>query len=133
MNNRVHDSIVEHAVTDERERCAKIAEEMASTYRAQAALVRATHTFTTRELWPPPFRKVTCVMPRWEQYARDMEAAAHSHGVVARCILRGYRPHSDEKARIDIAPCRCQREMGNDYWFLPAGKCLHGKCPNAPD
>lgn len=24
--------------------------------------------------------------------------------------------------------CRCHRQMGNDFYFLPMGQCLHGKC-----
>jgi hypothetical protein len=24
--------------------------------------------------------------------------------------------------------CRCHKQMGNDFWFLPKGQCLYGKC-----
>jgi len=28
-------------------------------------------------------------------------------------------------ARTCSTPCRCQERMGNDFWFLPADRCLY--------
>jgi hypothetical protein len=28
------------------------------------------------------------------------------------------------------AGCRCWKQMGNDFWFLPTESCLYGTCDN---
>lgn len=45
---------------------------------------------------------------------------------VAR-IWRG--PGAPEPAIVYLdSRCRCAKLMGNEFWFLPTGTCLYGKC-----
>jgi hypothetical protein len=75
-------------VQAERDRCARICDELATNWETSAARIRAEGTFTTRAIWPP-FRKTTCVFPGWEKAARDIEAAAHGVRAIESYIKSG--------------------------------------------
>lgn len=89
MNDRVHDSIVDEAVKDERERCALLAEDLAGRWEFSAAKFRATGTFQGWEFTPWP-RRAWFVTPQWEKAAKDTEAAAHGLRTVALGIREGW-------------------------------------------
>lgn len=95
--------LLDDAVTDEVERCALLVTMRANIARASGKRIRDKGTFTTRAIWPP-FKKVVCVMPKWEQAARDMEAVARAFDEVAECIREGYDPRDLEPERSDPIP-----------------------------
>lgn len=59
----------------ERDRCVGMVATMAEIWTGIAAKVRKDGSFTVRELWPPPFKKVTVVRPGYERYAAQVDDA----------------------------------------------------------
>lgn len=108
MNDRVHDSIVEEAVTAERERCAKLCILRGDISRESAKRLREAGTYTTRAIWPP-FKKMTFVAPKWEASAQNFEGVGAAFDMVAECIRKGYDPdkpyfeyHPDERVDLGV-------------------------------
>ena len=88
--------------TDEVERCALLAEALATVHERKAVELR-THTYSTRSLWPP-FKRYDIVMPGYEREAKLRDQAASSLRTVAECMRRGYDPRDlepDETQKID--------------------------------
>jgi hypothetical protein len=79
------------AVTDERERCARLVEMRAEIARESARAIRKGGRFTVRTLWPF-LTKREVVAPRYETAAREMDQVAIAFAVVAECIRKGYDP-----------------------------------------
>lgn len=78
-------------IADERERCALLAETLAERWEASAAGLRKRGGYWSRSIWPP-FRKVWFVMAKWEQAARDTEAAANGLRTIAEGCRKGWDP-----------------------------------------
>lgn len=70
---------------DEAERCALLNEDLAGRWERSAAKARAEHTF--QHGW---LGRRTSVMPVWEKYATELEAAAHGLRTVARGCREGW-------------------------------------------
>jgi hypothetical protein len=95
MNDRVYDSIVEHAVADERERCALLCEQLAGFHEQRAIKTRKDGEYFVRALWP--FGKlIRCVKPGWEMLAQCQDGAGRSLRLIADCIRKGYDPRKLE-------------------------------------
>jgi hypothetical protein len=91
---------------DERERCALLAEALATRFEASAVRSRKDGSYTTMSLWPP-FRSVTCVKPNWEKHAQALEAGAHAlRYAIARGCREGWDPRKikDEPIMPTIFP-----------------------------
>lgn len=85
--------MIMEARLDERERCAVLAEALATHYEASAERLRREGSYTVRALWP--FGKlVTCIRPQWEAGAIQREAAAHG---LRNAIARGCREGWDAR------------------------------------
>jgi hypothetical protein len=81
----------------ERLRCVDLAETLALVWERAAAKTRVEGTYTVRAIWPP-FRKLKRVMPRYEQAARDIEAAVRGlRDAVVDPIRRGMAPIGTEE------------------------------------
>lgn len=72
-------------VTVERERCARLAEELASRWEKSAVKMRDEGKYWGGFLWKREF-----VRPNWEKGAKDIEAAADGLRTVARGIREGW-------------------------------------------
>lgn len=94
MNDRVHDSIVDEAVADERLRCELLIKMRSDMIRRDAARLRREGSYPTTILWPlRDFgKKVIAVAPKWEQRARDMDAVADAFDGVQRGVRQGWDP-----------------------------------------
>jgi hypothetical protein len=79
------DNAVRTTREDESERCALLAEDLAGRWERSAAKARAEHTF--KYGW---FGRKRAVMPRWEKFATDLDAAAHGLRTVARGCREGW-------------------------------------------
>lgn len=94
---------VDDLIRRERERCALLCEMLAARHQSNANRLRVAGTYTTRAIWPP-LKKLTRVVPKWEQGARDIEACVRSLRVVASCIRKGFDPcdvlSPEERVRI---------------------------------
>lgn len=90
MANLTEDEI-KKMLADEAERCALLAEALAKRWERSAAKIRDQGTYYVRALWPP-FKRIKCVTPRWEQAAKDTEAAAHGLRTIARGAREGWDP-----------------------------------------
>lgn len=98
---------IRRAVDDERERCYLLCKMRGDISRASAAKLRKDGTFTTRSIWPP-FKRVTCVFPKWEEAAHDLDLVAEAFYAVAKGIREGWDPRNipgaDEKVTIGKGP-----------------------------
>lgn len=91
---------------DERERCALLAEALATRFEASAARSRKDGSYTTMSIWPP-FRNVVCVKPNWEKHAQALEAGAHAlRYAIARGCREGWDPRkvADETITPTVFP-----------------------------
>lgn len=76
----------EIAVAAERERCATLADDLATRWEVSAMKCR-THTFTTGGWFSKPR---THVIPQYEQMAKSLDDAAHGLRTVSRGIREGW-------------------------------------------
>lgn len=98
------------ARADEAERCALLNEMLAGMHERSAAKIRKDGSFTVRAVWPL-LKKHTVVSQRWEQRARDVEAAAHSLRTVAKCIREGFDPRTLPDSDGDKPPGACYCDL----------------------
>jgi hypothetical protein len=105
--SRAIDSAVRYAKEEESERCALLAETLASIHEASAARARKEGSYVVRALWPFGARSVV-VRPGAERTARIMEAAASSLRVVATACRAGWDPRTiveqDPNEQAHFAP-----------------------------
>lgn len=95
MANLTEDELAEMidmARADERERCALLAEALATIFERRAAQLRTEGSYTTRALWPLG-KPVTCVRPSWEKAAKVREDAADAlRNAIATGCRAGWDP-----------------------------------------
>lgn len=98
---------VEDAVSDERERCARLCEMRARISRDSAVKMRADGQYTT---WFSP--TTHRVYPKWEKAAKTLEGVADTIDSLALCIRKGYDTRDLEDPNEQIKrwePCpECQ-------------------------
>lgn len=82
-------------VSDEAERCALLAEGLATRWERSARIMREKGTYETWSLWPFG-KRVKCVAPSYERGAKELEAAAHGLRTVARLGREGADPRKFE-------------------------------------
>jgi hypothetical protein len=100
--SEILDSEVRHAVSKERERCAKLCEMLAAIQERSAACIRAKGVKWT---WLKP-------TPSYEKCALELEEVAKGHRTVAHCIRMGYDPDKvDERERNAEKINLMQQEM----------------------
>lgn len=83
---------IEDAVKRERLRCDAICADLENRWRRSAQRLRRDGTWNTG--WP--FRR-TFVAPKWEQAAKDTEAAADGIAAIRKMILRAHGEKAEEK------------------------------------
>lgn len=91
---------VGRAVTEERERCAWLCEELARIHERGAVRTRKAGSYTTTALWPLG-KRVTCIKPGWERVAQAQEGAARSLRIVANGVREGWNPTDKIKAESE--------------------------------
>lgn len=76
---------INQAIDAERERCARLCEELARRWEARAVKLREDGSYQGGWLW-----RKKCVRPKWEEPAKNMEAAAGGLHTIARGIREGW-------------------------------------------
>lgn len=95
-----------YLATDEVERCALLAEALATVHELKADEFRKLGAYSTRSIWPP-FRVHTFIKPGYQREIDLREQAAGSLRTIAKCMRLGYdhrdlsEPPSPD-ARINI-------------------------------
>ena len=98
VNKPLSQEDIDHAVSVERERCAKLTEFRGQICRVSADKIRKTGTFNGQQLTRrfPFILNVPLVAGKWEARARDMEAVANAFESVARIIRSGVPAFTEE-------------------------------------